>query len=201
MSKNKSKSSGIPVSAMYAFGRGCSMPLESGKDSPYIQVSKRLDKLGHQRNDGESHRSHCKRLVDLIKETASGFNKKGATSKKTKPLGKPTTTRAPTEQSVKAYIERHSTIDPASDGFLSSFEWKAVRMMALKKYGPVCQCCGASPETGAVMNVDHIKPRKIFPQLALDVDNLQVLCGDCNTGKGNWDMTDWRGHATQSQPI
>lgn len=80
----------------------------------------------------------------------------------------------------------------AAPEFLQSYEWRKVRMMALKKYGAVCQCCGASPKTGAVMNVDHIKPRLLFPQLALDVDNLQVLCHECNHGKGNWDMTDWR---------
>lgn len=32
----------------------------------------------------------------------------------------------------------------------------------------------------------------LFPDLALSMDNLQVLCGDCNHGKGNWDVTDWR---------
>ena len=46
--------------------------------------------------------------------------------------------------------------------------------------------------TGAVMNVDHIKPRRIYPDLALSLENLQVLCHECNHGKGNWDMTDWR---------
>jgi hypothetical protein len=81
----------------------------------------------------------------------------------------------------------------ATDAFLSTYEWRRVRMVALKKYGSRCQCCGATPATGAVMNVDHIKPRKIFPDLALEVANLQVLCHDCNHGKGNWDMTDWRG--------
>jgi 5-methylcytosine-specific restriction endonuclease McrA len=65
-------------------------------------------------------------------------------------------------------------------------------MLALKKHGARCQCCGASPATGAVINVDHIKPRKLFPELALDVENLQILCSECNHGKGNWDMTDWR---------
>jgi 5-methylcytosine-specific restriction endonuclease McrA len=42
------------------------------------------------------------------------------------------------------------------------------------------------------LNVDHIKPRRRFPELSLDPDNLQVLCGNCNTGKGSWDTTDWR---------
>lgn len=101
--------------------------------------------------------------------------------------------------SATALAAKHQrNVNPAAhdkannDKFLNSFEWRRVRMEALKKYGPVCQCCGASPATGAVMNVDHIKPRKLFPHLALDVDNLQVLCGPCNHGKSNFDMTDWR---------
>lgn len=80
----------------------------------------------------------------------------------------------------------------SSDAFLSSYEWRKLRMEALKKYGPKCMCCGATPQTGAVMNVDHIKPRKLWPSLALDIGNLQILCHECNHGKGNWDQTDWR---------
>jgi 5-methylcytosine-specific restriction endonuclease McrA len=34
-------------------------------------------------------------------------------------------------------------------------------------------------------NVDHIKSRKKFPELPLNPKNLQVLCADCNAGKGN----------------
>ena len=79
-----------------------------------------------------------------------------------------------------------------SDAFLQTYEWRKVRMEALKKYGAKCQCCGTTPAHGAIMNVDHIKPRKLFPSLALDINNLQILCHDCNHGKGNWDMTDWR---------
>lgn len=80
----------------------------------------------------------------------------------------------------------------ASDAFLLTYEWRRVRMVALKRYGARCQCCGAGPADGAVMNVDHIKPRRLFPELALDIENLQVLCNECNHGKGNWDQTDWR---------
>ena len=86
------------------------------------------------------------------------------------------------------------TPDPTTDEFLTCYAWRRLRMEALKLHGARCQCCGASPATGAVMNVDHIKPRKLRPDLALTLDNLQVLCGDCNHGKGNWDTTDWRKH-------
>lgn len=79
-----------------------------------------------------------------------------------------------------------------SKEFLSTYEWRKLRMEAIKKYGNSCQCCGASPKNGAVLNVDHIKPRKFFPHLALDINNLQILCAECNHGKGNWDQTDWR---------
>lgn len=85
-----------------------------------------------------------------------------------------------------------SGVDVTSAAFLSTYEWRKIRMVALTKYGPKCMCCGATPAQGAVMNVDHIKPRKLWPSLALDVNNLQILCHDCNHGKGNWDQTDWR---------
>lgn len=80
----------------------------------------------------------------------------------------------------------------ATDQFLRTPEWRRLRYDALKLYGCRCQCCGATPESGAVMNVDHIKPRKTHPHLALDIKNLQILCNDCNAGKGNRDSTDWR---------
>lgn len=92
----------------------------------------------------------------------------------------------------KTVLRPNAVPSVASNAFLASYEWRKVRMQALKKYGPRCMCCGATPANGAIMNVDHIKPRKLFPELALDVNNLQILCHDCNHGKGNWDQTDWR---------
>jgi uncharacterized protein (TIGR02646 family) len=65
-------------------------------------------------------------------------------------------------------------------------------MEVLKRDGRRCACCGATPEDGLKMHVDHIKPRKHYPHLALEHSNLQVLCEVCNHGKGNWDQTDWR---------
>jgi hypothetical protein len=85
----------------------------------------------------------------------------------------------------------------ASDAFLESYEWRRVRMVVLKRDGARCGCCGATPADGVRMHVDHIKPRR----LALDLNNLQVLCEVCNHGKGNWDQTDWRtGEAANDSP-
>ncbi len=114
--------------------------------------------------------------------------------KKKKPTRRQRSTEAKILSQIKQYDRptkvKNSGVTSAS--FLSSYEWRKVRMVALKMYGPKCQCCGATPADGAVMNVDHIKPRKLYPSLALDVTNLQILCHPCNHGKGNWDQTDWR---------
>ena len=81
------------------------------------------------------------------------------------------------------------------DGFLESYEWRKLRLQALLVHGRKCQCCGAMPPN-VVLNVDHIKPRKTHPQYALILDNLQVLCNECNHGKGNWLSMDFREKTT-----
>lgn len=40
--------------------------------------------------------------------------------------------------------------------------------------------------------VDHIKPISKHWELRLEESNLQVLCMECNKGKGAWDETDHR---------
>lgn len=52
--------------------------------------------------------------------------------------------------------------------------------------------CGRTPADGVKICVDHIKPRALYPALELEESNLQVLCNDCNMGKGRWDETDFR---------
>lgn len=79
-----------------------------------------------------------------------------------------------------------------ADHFLLSREWAAVRMVALERDGGRCSCCGRTAQDGIVINVDHIKPRRMFPELALTASNLQVLCSECNQGKGNRFTTNWR---------
>lgn len=80
---------------------------------------------------------------------------------------------------------------PPKDPFYESQEWLRLRYETLKRVGRKCLVCGKGPPE-ATLHVDHIKPRSIHPELALDPDNLQVLCSDCNLGKSNRDEIDWR---------
>lgn len=79
-----------------------------------------------------------------------------------------------------------------SIGFYETDAWRKVRYEALKLHGGSCQCCGRKPQECGPLHVDHIKPRSRYPHLELELSNLQVLCKDCNFGKGAWDQTDWR---------
>lgn len=79
--------------------------------------------------------------------------------------------------------------------FYQSDEWKQVRYEILREQGARCSCCGRTPADNVKMHVDHIEPRSIRPDLALTKSNLQVLCEDCNYGKGARDSTDWRNGA------
>ncbi|WP_394204260.1 HNH endonuclease [Shewanella waksmanii] len=76
--------------------------------------------------------------------------------------------------------------------FYQSQKWLTLRHQAFKRYGNRCQCCAATANDGVRLEVDHIKPRSKYPELALDIDNLQILCSDCNKGKLHHSETDWR---------
>lgn len=78
------------------------------------------------------------------------------------------------------------------DAFYNSQGWRQLRYQALKIHGGRCMLCNRGRKDGVQMHVDHIKPRAKFPELALVLDNLQVLCRDCNLGKRHLDETDWR---------
>ena len=93
-----------------------------------------------------------------------------------------------------------------SNGFYGSREWIVLRYEALAKYGssssrpppPTLQSSGSrdrdgsTPGGGASIQVDHILPRSLFPEHRLSMQNIQVLCSECNQAKSNTDMRDWR---------
>jgi 5-methylcytosine-specific restriction endonuclease McrA len=89
-----------------------------------------------------------------------------------------------------APVQRRGERDPI-EKFYDSWEWKRARYEFLKDKKRRCECCGATPGNGPRIVVDHIKPIRRFWELRLDQANLQMLCDDCNRGKGSRDTTDW----------
>lgn len=95
---------------------------------------------------------------------------------------------------AKAHTKKTPERQKLSGDFYSSWEWKKVRYEAIKLYEQRCMCCGwqVGDTAHGRLVVDHIKPRSKFPELELDVNNLQILCNDCNMGKSNDYEDDWR---------
>lgn len=78
------------------------------------------------------------------------------------------------------------------DSFYDRPEWKRMRYKMIRKYGGKCMACGRGSGHGVIIQVDHIQPKSIYPELALREDNLQVLCKECNMGKSNKFADDYR---------
>lgn len=106
--------------------------------------------------------------------------------RKKKPIRKTKSQRKKDKRLAKKRLNK-------SQDFYSSDEWRKLRYRVIRKYKATCMACGRNYRTHkVVIHVDHIKPRSKYPHLALVFENMQVLCEDCNLGKGNTDSIDWR---------
>ena len=68
-----------------------------------------------------------------------------------------------------------------------------LRYRVLMEGGQRCALCGATHDDQP-LDVDHIKPRSKGGPTTMD--NLQILCAQCNGAKGNKDDTDFRSSPT-----
>jgi len=93
---------------------------------------------------------------------------------------------------LKSWLEKDLKPKPKKIvSFYHTQKWKRLRLKAFEVCGTKCQCCGrSSPEV--ILDVDHIKPRSKYPELELKLDNLQILCRECNQGKSNITDVDFR---------
>ena len=87
-------------------------------------------------------------------------------------------------------FEFQRDIEPVIYG--NSGNWRYLRKKIFEIQGDRCLCCGIKSEK---MHVDHIRPKSLYPHLEFMIDNLQVLCPDCNRAKSFKDQTDYRNSA------
>lgn len=90
-------------------------------------------------------------------------------------------------QETCSYIEDIPKIKSTSFG--SQNDWRYLRKKVLKIQGKHCLKCGKTHDR---MHIDHIKPKSKYPHLEFKIDNLQVLCGDCNRKKSFDKEVDYR---------
>lgn len=114
-------------------------------------------------------------------KAADRSKKKGRKKKKAKPP-KPFITK------TVQYV-----YDPSDQTRLTAFyaspEWRMTRYEILRRDGAKCACCRTANKP---VHVDHIKSLRTHWELRLNPNNLQVLCEDCNVGKGARHADDWR---------
>lgn len=92
-----------------------------------------------------------------------------------------------TARRIKAVLERGQDIryrHGMGSEFYLTREWRGLRWKVLIASDGKCSMCGRGKLDGVRLHVDHKVPRSLAPHMELQRDNLQVLCNDCNLGKG-----------------
>jgi 5-methylcytosine-specific restriction endonuclease McrA len=95
-------------------------------------------------------------------------------------------------RALTAFVQwaNEGTLLPAPDGSTKktgratprNISWR-LRALVLMREGARCRLCGAVPNDGVRLHVDHIKPWSKGGETVLE--NLQILCDVCNIGKAD----------------
>jgi len=99
---------------------------------------------------------------------------------------------------LRSKLGLNKSIDVPGKKFYSSKAWRELRYKILVKHGKKCAACGTT-DKNMEYHVDHIKPRSLYPHLALDPKNLRVCCKDCNLGRSNHWTIDNNGNEIPSR--
>jgi 5-methylcytosine-specific restriction enzyme A len=72
--------------------------------------------------------------------------------------------------------QRHASKNRPGDKFYASAAWRKLRAAKLRD-SPLCECddCKSSGAVTAADTVDHIKPRREFPELEYETTNLRAM--------------------------
>lgn len=69
-------------------------------------------------------------------------------------------------------------VNVLNEGLKGDPRYKGFRMKIFKRDDYTCQICGV--RGGVELNLDHIKPKSIFPELAWDENNVRTVCHPCH---------------------
>jgi len=78
---------------------------------------------------------------------------------------------------TKAYKKKHAPKKKVYCRIKDTPEYRLFRLAVLERDNFTCVTCG---KIGGYLEVHHIKPKKQYPELALDVDNGVTQCLECH---------------------
>jgi hypothetical protein len=85
---------------------------------------------------------------------------------------------------LRKSVDRVDRQQQEYERFYLTADWRQLRRRVIERDGNVCGRCNQSIQDQGDLTVDHIKARSKYPELALALSNLQVLCRRCNSSKG-----------------
>ncbi len=65
-------------------------------------------------------------------------------------------------------------------GWYGKGSWKRARMQALNRDHWLCQECLRQGRVRTAKEVHHLKPLELYPELGLELSNLESLCRECH---------------------
>ena len=71
-------------------------------------------------------------------------------------------------------------VNGMTTNFYQTKDWYRVRALILRRDAHRCVICSMNVRGKGLARVDHIKPLREAPELALDMNNLRTLCVSCD---------------------
>ena len=86
---------------------------------------------------------------------------------------------------LMAAIATYGNIKKVPDKFFDKYNKPDIKETLKKMYNGVCCYCEVRVGIAEFGNIEHCKPKRIFPRTTYDWDNLNLACTACNEMKGN----------------
>jgi 5-methylcytosine-specific restriction enzyme A len=109
-----------------------------------------------------------------------------------KPCAEPGCSKLTRDSHCAKHKPEHTTYNPEYETtnqrvedkkFYNSKRWRKFRMYVANSKPMICAECQKAGRIRIGGQLDHIKPRKDYPELAFDEDNMQWLCREHHNAK------------------
>lgn len=82
-------------------------------------------------------------------------------------------------------IAKHGDIEKVPGKFFNHYQKPDIKETLIKMYDGLCCYCETNVGLAEFGNIEHRKPKKVFPKSTYEWDNLHLSCTACNEKKGS----------------